>query len=321
MRNIRETLHGAILSFASKKTFISNTILFIAVGVGIVILYKIVSFQIRPVVETPGTEMKHVPAEVKRALRMTTPVTSRLHVATSAATASISAPIRVPILLYHYVEYVQDKKDTMRQSLNIPPNIFEQQVKTLSDAGYTCMTAKELGEVLDGKMQLPEKPILLTFDDGHWDFDTVVLPILKKYHTKATAYIISGFLGGSDFMTQPQLQDVINSGLVDVGAHTVHHISLKGKVLPLVQYEVSQSKAALEQTYHIHVVSFAYPNGSFDLQAMHVVEEAGFTTAVSTIPGIEQSQEDRFFLYRLRPGYRTGQTLLTYLQQSIFDAY
>ena len=97
-------------------------------------------------------------------------------------------------------------------------------------------------------------------------------------------------------MTQAQVQDVINSGLVDVGAHTVHHISLKAKLLPIVQYEVNQSKAMLEQTYHTHVVSFAYPNGFFDAQAVQVVKDAGFSTAVSTLPGIEQNQQNRFYL-------------------------
>jgi peptidoglycan/xylan/chitin deacetylase (PgdA/CDA1 family) len=223
--------------------------------------------------------------------------------------------------MYHYVEYVQDQKDTLREALNINPDVFEQQVKTLSDSGYTFMTAKELGDVLDGKTKLPKNPVLLTFDDGHWDFATDVLPILKKYHAKATAYIIPGFIGGSDFMSTDQLKEVINSQLVDVGAHTVDHISLKDKLYPIVKYEVDNSKTMLENTYHIHVVSFAYPYGSFDLQAINTTNKAGFTTAVSTIPGIVQNQQNRFFLYRLRPGYRTGQELLSYLEQKVFLAY
>lgn len=235
--------------------------------------------------------------------------------------SSISATVRVPILFYHYVEYVKDKKDTIRQSLTIPPNIFEQQIQTLQNAGYEFMTAKDLGDVLDGKMSLPKNPVLITFDDGHWDLDTTILPILKKYHVKATAYIVPGFLGGSDFLTQKQLQEVINSGLIDIGAHTVHHVSLKGKLLPLVITEVTQSKVMLEQLYHLHVVSFAYPYGTFDTQAISVVRNAGFTTAVSTIPGILQNQTNRFFLYRIRPGYRIGQVLLQYLHQDTFSPY
>jgi len=257
------------------------------------------------VLDTKKTIVKELPPEVKKQLKLASP----------------SATFRVPILLYHYVEFIKDKKDTLRAQLNITPNVFESQVKTLKDAGYTFMTAKELGDVLDGKKQMPSQPILLTFDDGHWDIVTDILPILQKYNAKATAYIIPGFTGGSDFMTQDQIQIVIKSGLVDIGAHTVHHVSLKGRPYTLVQKEIDESKSMLEDTYHIHVVSFAYPNGSFDLQAAQLVREDGFTTAVSTVPGIEQNQANRFFMYRLRPGYRKGQILLDYLSQTSFRAF
>lgn len=293
-----------------------GTITIVLVGVLLVLLCGIFVFVQhttqklqRPVPETEKNEMKAIPPEVKKEIIKESP------------TASISATIRVPILLYHYVEYVKDKNDIIRQKLNINPNIFEQQIITLKNAGYTFMTAKELGEVLDGQMRLPLNPILLTFDDGHWDFDTVILPILRKYNVKATSYVIPGFIGGSDFMTPEELKDVINSNLVDVGAHTVHHISLKGKPLAQVQYEINESKLMLEKQYHIRVVSFAYPYGTFDLQTINTVKAAGFITAVSTIPGVEQNQQNRFFLYRIRPGYRTGQILLNFLQQRTYSPF
>jgi len=62
-------------------------------------------------------------------------------------------------------------------------------------------------------------------------------------------------------MSQAQVEDVIKSGLIDVGAHTVHHIGLKNISLATDQYEVDESKKMLEDTYNIKVVSFAYPNG------------------------------------------------------------
>lgn len=259
----------------------------------------------RYVRETPKSEIKKIPKDIQKRL----------------LTASPSAQIRVPILMYHYVEYIKDTKDKMRVALNITPDIFEKQVETLKNDNYTFLTAKELGEILNGTMSMPEKPMLLTFDDGHWDFATVVLPILKKYQVKATQYVIPGFTGGSDFMTENQVWNVVASGLVDVGAHTVHHISLAGRSLHEVQDEVTESKRMLENTYHMQVVSFAYPNGSFDNQAADVVKKAGFTTGVSTVPGIIQSDSNRFFLYRLRPGHRIGEELLKWLQQSEFKPF
>jgi peptidoglycan/xylan/chitin deacetylase (PgdA/CDA1 family) len=221
---------------------------------------------------------------------------------------------RVPVLIYHYVEYVRDEKDTIRQSLNINPFTFEQQIIVLKKAEYTFITAGELGRVLDGEMNMPKKPILLTFDDGHWDLYTDVLPILKKYNVKATAYIVPGLLGGSDFLKPDQVQQIVDSGLIEIGAHTVHHSYLKKLDLKTVKKEVEVSKAMLEDEFHIPVVSFAYPYGAFDAQAIEIVKNAGFKTAVSTLPGIEVNQADRYFIYRIRPGGRVGDTLINYLQ-------
>lgn len=266
--------------------------------------YKFIQNEIRFIVETPKSETRIVPQEVKNNI-----------------TPNYSPAYRVPILMYHYVENVTDEKDTIRKSLNINPNIFESQVKTLYDAGYTFMTAEELGKVINGNELLPKRPVILTFDDGHWDLDTVVLPILKRYHAKATAYIIPGLLEGSDFLTDKQLKDVIDSKIVDVGAHTVHHVYLKGKLLPVVQHEVLESKRILEKTYGIRIVSFAYPDGAFDQQAIDVVKKAGFTSAVTTVPGIIQSKQNQFFIFRIRPGYKTGDELLNYLDQMEFKPF
>lgn len=271
--------------------------------IGVIIAYKIISFQTKPSIhsETEANNMKHIPKDVKIAL-------------TKQQTASISATLHIPILMYHYVEYVQDKKDKERQLLNVNPNIFEKQIQTLLNAGYTFITAKDLGDILDGKMPVPTNPVMLTFDDGHWDLDTNVVPILKRYKVHATAYIVPGFIGtNTDSLTPQEMQDVANSGLIDVGAHTVHHISLKRASLQKAEYEIDTSKTMLEQQYHLHVYSFAYPYGSFNQQTIDLVRRAGFTTAASTIAGNEQSNQNRFFLFRVRPGYSTGKTLLNYL--------
>lgn len=293
-----------------KKSFYSSKRFFLLLGsVGILVVFFTIFaihaahfFSSNPPPETEKNSMKKLPPDVKKALH------------TSTNETPVSATPQVPIFMYHYVEYVQDKKDTERQLLNVTPNVFEEQIQTLLAAGYTFITAKGLGDILDGTIPLPPKPIILTFDDGHWDLDTNVLPILKKYNIHATAYIVPGFINtNSDSLTTAEMQDIINSGLIDVGAHTVHHASLKGQPFVKVEYEITQSKAMLEKQYHIHVYSFAYPYGSFDEQALKIVKQDGFTTTASTIAGAVQSQTNRFFLYRVRPGYKIGEELLNYL--------
>src|SRR5258708_3568801 len=75
-------------------------------------------------------------------------------------TVVLPTSIHVPILMYHYIEYVQDPGDKIRISLNSTPYRFEQEIKTLADAGYTFITNAELSQALDGKRQLPSKPIV-----------------------------------------------------------------------------------------------------------------------------------------------------------------
>lgn len=232
-----------------------------------------------------------------------------------------SATFRVPILMYHYVEYVHDERDTIRKTLSLTPFVFEKQLQTLIGDGYTFITTKDLADVLDGRARLPAKPIILTFDDGYGDFYTDVFPLLKKYNVRAVAYVVPGFSDKLNYMTSAQVTEVAKSGIVEIAAHTMHHVWLKGMSKEQATYEIEESKKMLEANYGISVVSFAYPYGAFDEQAADIAKKAGFRTAVSTVPGIKSSKNNQYFLYRIRPGGRTGQDFLNFLSQNFFKAW
>lgn len=221
----------------------------------------------------------------------------------------------MPILMYHYIEHVKDAGDKIRISLNILPETLDKQIQTLADAGYTFITASDLADILDGIKPIPPKPIMLTFDDGYRDFYTGAFPILKKYNVKSVAYIISGFINKPNNLTDSQLEEIAKSGLVEIGAHTVHHLALKGLSDQTAKDEIINSKIQLEQKLGIPITAFAYPYGSFDINTIQFVKEAGFRTAVSTIPGAEVSNQVRFLTYRIRPGANTGKALLNLVQK------
>ncbi len=229
-----------------------------------------------------------------------------------------SKQIYVPILLYHYVEYVKDPGDSIRKSLNINPYVFDAEVKTLKDAGFNFITPKDLPDILDGKMDLPQKAIILTFDDGYRDFYTDVFPILKKYNAKAVAYIVPNFLNKPNNMDIWMLKEILKSGLIEIGAHTMNHSYLAGLPKKTVEYEVIESKKYLERELGINVVSFAYPYGAFDNQAIEVVKNADFKTAVTTISGSLITDTNRFFLYRIRPGGLIGDSLIKLVEGKTF---
>lgn len=226
---------------------------------------------------------------------------------------------RVPVFLYHYIEYVKD--DPGRQKLTIPPNILTAQIETLKDAGYTFITPDDLMNDLSGKIILPEKLVILTFDDGYMDFYTDVFPILKKENVKAIAYIVPDLLNRPNYMFTFQVKEIAKSPLIEIGSHTMNHIWLKGISKETAEYEISQSRKTLADMVQLPINSFAYPYGALDQQAVNLVKDAGYANAVSTIPGIIQTEQNNFFLYRLRPGYRTGEELIKFLAQNDFKAW
>lgn len=259
-------------------------------------VYKALNFN------RPLPDVSEIPREVKRDILRIKP----------------TKQFYVPILLYHYVEYVKDPGDTIRKSLNIVPIVFDEEVKTLKDAGFVFITPKDIADIYDDRMELPNKPVILTFDDGYRDFYIDVFPILKKYNVKAIAYIVPNFLDKPNNLTSWQLKEIAQSGLVEIGAHTMDHTYLAGLPLKKVKSEIEESKKYLEEKLGIQIVSFAYPYGAFDNQSIQVVKDAGFKTAVTTISGTLITDTNRYFLYRIRPGGRVGKNLLSLINEKTF---
>lgn len=224
----------------------------------------------------------------------------------------------IPILLYHYVEYVKDPGDTIRKSLSIEPLIFEQQVKSLKDANYVFLTPKNLADISENKIAIPDKPVILTFDDGYKDFYTDVFPILKKYNVKAVAYIISGFLDTPNYMTSEELKEIAKSNLVEVACHTVDHPNLKTLSDTDAAAEIRGCYEDLYNKFGIKPVSFAYPYGEYREGLFPLVKEAGFTNAVTTVNGMQVNKDLLFSIPRVRPGNRIGQELITFLLKENF---
>jgi peptidoglycan/xylan/chitin deacetylase (PgdA/CDA1 family) len=293
-----------------KKIFGLFLILLLVIAAGFIgaFLY----YQSRAIAELPEeNQMTMLPADVSTVLG-----------AKTGPKIANQTSIRIPIFMYHRVEYVQDKNDTERIKLTTPPYVLQEQIETLKAAGYTFVTPSDLALALNGKAKnWPKKPIILSFDDGYMDFYTDVFPILKQEKVKAVAYIIVDFLNRPDFMFSFQLEEIARSPLIEIGAHTMDHLALQGMATDSAKYQIFQSRIALQKELHLPINSFAYPYGSFDQQAINLVRAAGFIDAASTIPDIKDTVDTKYYLYRLRPGYRTGQELLTFLSQDKFQPW
>lgn len=210
---------------------------------------------------------------------------------------------RIPIIMYHYVEYVKDQGDTIRKSLNIQPHNFEMQLKTLKANDYETFFVKDIPDILKGNIVVVSKSAVLTFDDGYDDFYYNVFPLLKKYYARATLYVINNYIGKKGFVTEKQLKEMTDSDLVEIGSHTLNHFYLKNVTKATAKMEIEESKKELEKMLGIQVKTFAYPYGAFDEQALELVKEASFSAAVSVLPGVNQSEDNLYFFNRIRAGY------------------
>ena len=98
--------------------------------------------------------------------------------------------VRIPILMYHH--FADDKNNP---SVVISAERFESHVKALVDAGYTAISFEELCAFVYDNAKLPERPIIITSDDGYTSVYETAFPILKKYGTKATVFVIGALHG------------------------------------------------------------------------------------------------------------------------------
>ncbi|HEX7542646.1 MAG TPA: polysaccharide deacetylase family protein [Patescibacteria group bacterium] len=209
---------------------------------------------------------------------------------------------RIPIIMYHYVEYVKDPLDTIRKNLDIFPFVLEKELETLNNNHYQTLFVKEVPKILSGETSYSSRSAVLTFDDGYEDFYTDVFPLLKKYQIKATIYVVYDFIGRKGFLNEKEIKEIISSKLVEIGSHTLDHLYLKKLSKSVVTKQVIDSKKLFEDKFNIKIETFAYPYGAFSQDTIDFVKSAGYTAAVSVIPGIKQSNEDLFYLYRIRAG-------------------
>lgn len=222
--------------------------------------------------------------------------------------------IKIPIIMYHYVEYTKDLKDIIRMRLDTSPAVFEGHLLALKNAGYETYFVKDIPEILDETIHYSTKSAILSFDDGYEDFYTDVFPLLKKYHMRATVYVIFDYIGRPGFLTEKEIQELIDSDLVEIGSHTLDHTYLKLAPKEFADKQIIESKQKFESSFNLKIKTFAYPFGAFSADNIKTVEQAGYTCAVSVIPGTMQSYDNLFYLSRIRPGLFTPRTMISVIE-------
>ena len=136
--------------------------------------------------------------------------------------------IKIPILLYHdFVTTVPNSDPDNFNYINTPES-FEENIKTLLENNYTIISMKELADANNGKAKLPNKPIVITFDDGYYSNYEYIYPIIKKYNVKVSIFIITDKVGkeidGIKYLGWAECIEMQNSGLVEIFSHSKRHV-------------------------------------------------------------------------------------------------
>lgn len=218
-------------------------------------------------------------------------------------TSQPNPTLNIPIITYHYIEVVTDKRDFLRSNMAITPYELKRQILELKDQGYSFIFIKDIPKLLHMKTSPTGKYIALTFDDGYRDFYTDAYPVLRETGVRGTVFVISGFLNYQNYMTDDQLKEVAGSGIVEVGAHTISHLELTSIPPENADSEIVGSKDFLETKLGMKVESFSYPYGRFNENIIQMVKDAGYSSAVSDTSGTSQSLNNLYFLSRVRVGY------------------
>ena len=242
--------------------------------------------------------------------------------ANSAAPVDSSA-VKVPILMYHSFTTDPESGGTLQDN-------FRDHITALKAAGYQPIFYRELIDYVYHAAALPEKPILITIDDGYQNNIDLAVPILEEYGFRATIAVIGVSIGkvtykDTDFPITPHfsLEDAapyVESGILDIQPHSydMHQVAVydgedcRRGVLQMEGEDRDDYTAALtadflrvkgqiESALDVECNVFTYPYGSYDELSESVLRDLGNLVTVTTDHGINTViRGDAQSLYRLK---------------------
>ncbi len=229
---------------------------------------------------------------------------------------STSPSVRLPIIMYHQV---LKNKNSLGKYI-ISPKEFEEDVKYLIKEGYTTVDVQDLIDFEYNKKNLPEKPIMLTFDDGYLSNYTYIVPILEKYQVKAVISIVGEYVDKSskDQYTNPylnwkQVKELVESPYVEIQNHTyaMHDIEdrkgcsiIEGEAFDKYKMEILEDigyfQVLIESKTGYTPTAFTYPYGYICKEIKDILKEIGFVSTFSCKEGVNLLSGNKDELYELK---------------------
>ena len=224
------------------------------------------------------------------------------------------------VLMYHMISEHLEKDKSKFNRLRVKPEKFEKQLKWLKNNNWRSFTLSELVSL----KEIPQKSVVITFDDGYEDNFTNAFPLLKKYNFKATIYTVlnrfnqdwatdkdlnqaSNELNSEKMLSNEQIKEMLDSGLIEIGSHTLDHVNLPKLNKEEKKKQIIESKKQIENVFNIKCNSFAYPFGFFDEDSVKIVNEANYTNATTTVNSVfDKNKYTNFEIPRIMISGRQG---------------
>lgn len=221
---------------------------------------------------------------------------------------SIGNSKKIRILMYHHIS--RDKKFVTRHN-NIAVHIeeFKLHLEILQRFGYTTITFRDYSLFKENKLNLPRKPIILTFDDGYESIYTEVFPLMEYYGMKGVIFILGDKeikysmwdfpeLEPLPLLNEQQILELHEAGF-EIGAHTLTHSDLTTLSREKAWDEISRSRMLLEILLGSPINTFAYTYGKVNPLLKELVREAGYKLACGTYSGPPTIDKDPYEIRRI----------------------
>lgn len=232
--------------------------------------------------------------------------------------------IKVPIIMYHSILKSQ-KGDYI-----VSPTTFEQDLQYIQEKGYTTITISDLINYVYNDTPIPEKSIIITFDDGHYNNYGYAVPILKKYNMKAVISIVGKYTdtySESDetnlnysYLRWKDINELINDGTIEFQNHSYNlHDNSHGRKGSMKKYNesaedyqtiLSKDLLKLQKEFENKTgyipTTYTYPYGAISKESIEIIKELGFKASLSCSSGVNYITKDTNCLYLLKRNNRTN---------------
>ena len=209
----------------------------------------------------------------------------------------LGARTSVRILAYHAIA---DEPDN---PFSVSEQRFRDQIALLKQS-YTVVSLSECFKDLNEGIERPNR-VVLTFDDGYRDFYKSAYPILREAGLPATCFVIGGMLQSNSerYLTIEQIDEMLQSGLIELGSHSLTHRSLAELSDDECAQEIEESKRLLEGISGSTIRFFCYPYGTFndiDRRCEPFLRRAGYDAACTSINGVNRTAATPYRLRRTK---------------------